>query len=49
MLWQIEQTQQLKLPHLYLGYWIAGSDKMGYKAGFGPHQVLRDGVWAMPG
>ena len=49
ILWQIEQTQQLKLPHLYLGYWIAGSDKMGYKAGFGPHQVLRDGVWAMPG
>ncbi|WP_088280955.1 arginyltransferase [Ideonella sp. A 288] len=46
ILWQIEQTRQLKLPHLYLGYWIEGSGKMGYKADFGPHQLLRDGTWA---
>jgi arginine-tRNA-protein transferase len=45
VLWQVEQTRQLKLPHLYLGYWIAESDKMAYKAGFGPHQLLRDGQW----
>ncbi len=45
VMWQIEQTRMLKLPHLYLGYWIAESDKMGYKAGFGPHQLLRDGHW----
>jgi arginine-tRNA-protein transferase len=45
ILWQIEQTKALKLPHLYLGYWICGSSKMAYKAGFGPHQVLRDGQW----
>jgi arginine-tRNA-protein transferase len=46
ILWQIEQTRQLGLPHLYLGYWIDGSRKMGYKAAFRPHQILRDGRWA---
>ena len=49
ILWQIEQVRQLRLPHLYLGYWIVGSDKMGYKASFGPHQLLCDGVWSWAG
>ena len=45
VMWQIDQVRLLKLPHLYLGYWIAESDKMAYKASFGPHQLLTERGW----
>ena len=45
VMWQIQQARELKLSHLYLGYWIEESPKMAYKAGFRPHQILRNGAW----
>ena len=45
VLWQVQQTRLLKLPHVYLGYWIEQSPKMSYKRQFGPHELLLDGHW----
>jgi arginyl-tRNA--protein-N-Asp/Glu arginylyltransferase len=45
ILWQIERCRSLGLPYLYLGYWIAESRKMAYKASFRPAEGLKEGVW----
>jgi len=49
ILWQIEQCRQLGLPYLYLGYWIAHSRKMAYKAQFRPLEALYRGHWQLLG
>ncbi|MFZ6749880.1 arginyltransferase [Undibacterium sp. Ren11W] len=45
VLWQIKQTQELALPYVYLGYWIAASPKMAYKTNFKPLDGLMRGHW----
>jgi arginine-tRNA-protein transferase len=39
----------LGLPFLYLGYWIAESRKMAYKATFRPAEGLINGSWVALG
>jgi arginine-tRNA-protein transferase len=41
----IERARALGLPHLYLGYWVAGSKKMGYKAQYLPQERLGSEGW----
>lgn len=32
-------------PYVYLGYWVPGSRKMGYKAGFSAVEIYKAGAW----
>jgi leucyl-tRNA---protein transferase len=36
----IEKARRLGVPHVYLGYWVEGSKKMGYKASYLPQERL---------
>ncbi|MGE0717662.1 MAG: arginyltransferase [Alphaproteobacteria bacterium] len=42
----VERAIALGLPYVYLGYWIADSRKMAYKARFRPLEALGPGGWA---
>ncbi len=39
------QSRGLRLPFLYLGYWVRGSAKMDYKARFRPLEILTPAGW----
>ncbi len=38
-------AREAGLPYVYLGYWVPGSSKMGYKANFGALEVHVGGSW----
>jgi leucyl-tRNA---protein transferase len=45
ILWLVEECRRARLPYVYLGYWVAESPKMAYKARFPALERLADGKW----
>ena len=41
----IRIAQEMGLPYVYLGYWVPGSPKMGYKAHYAPLELFTGGRW----
>jgi len=41
----VEIAREAGLPYVYLGYWVPGSDKMGYKAKFSALEIYLGGAW----
>ena len=41
----VEIAREAGLPYVYLGYWVPGSAKMGYKSRFGALEIYKGGVW----
>lgn len=45
ILWHVEEARRLGLDYVYLGYWIAESNKMAYKTRFQPLERLDAEGW----
>ena len=43
--WQIQKARQMRLPYLYLGYWVKNCPKMNYKINFRPLEMFVQGKW----
>lgn len=41
----VAMAREAGLPRVYLGYWVPGSSKMGYKAGFDALEIFKHGAW----
>ncbi len=44
LMYEIEWCRQTGREYLYLGPWVEGSETMGYKANFRPHELLAPGA-----
>ena len=42
----VNLAKDLELEYVYLGFWVPGSKKMGYKARFSALEALRSGKWS---
>ena len=42
----IKLAKEMKLPYLYLGYWVKGSEKMDYKSQYEPLELYSNGKWS---
>lgn len=45
VLWLVDTARAMGLPHVYLGYWVDGSETMDYKRRFPAVEALVDGRW----
>ena len=41
----VEIAREMGLPYVYLGYWVPGSPKMGYKANYAALEIFHQGNW----
>ncbi|MFT7389231.1 MAG: arginyl-tRNA--protein-N-Asp/Glu arginylyltransferase [Candidatus Endobugula sp.] len=47
ILYLIEEAKKLKLPSVYLGYWIKNSSKMNYKSAYRPLEIQSGNQWIL--
>ncbi len=45
ILWLVQQAVLHKLPHVYLGFWVANCEKMAYKFNFKPLEAFTPAGW----
>lgn len=45
IIWLVEKARELRLPHVYLGFWVADCQKMAYKAKFQPLEAYTPEGW----
>jgi arginine-tRNA-protein transferase len=43
----IMRSRAARLPYVYLGYWVKGSERMAYKTRYRPIEVLGPTGWAL--